>query len=67
MAVLWVVAPCRLQGATTQRTAIFILAAVRTSNLTTENSFIMFIAVKIKMYTTRYSSQFHEILSFNGD
>jgi hypothetical protein len=31
MAVFWVVAPCR---ATTQKTAIFILTAVRTSNPT---------------------------------
>jgi hypothetical protein len=41
MAVFWVVAPCslkrcqtstRLHGATTQKTAIFVLTAVRTSN-----------------------------------
>jgi hypothetical protein len=41
IAVFWVVAPCslvetstRLHGATTQKTTIFILTAVRTSNLT---------------------------------
>jgi hypothetical protein len=41
IAVFWVVAPCslvesstRLHGATTQKTAIFILTAVRTSNPT---------------------------------
>jgi hypothetical protein len=38
MAVFWVVAPCksstRLHGATTQKTAIFILTAVKTSNPT---------------------------------
>jgi hypothetical protein len=37
MAVFWVVAPCslvatRLHGATTQKTAIFVVTAVRTSN-----------------------------------
>jgi hypothetical protein len=38
IAVFWVVAPCslvvvyQLHGATTQKTAIFILTAVRTSN-----------------------------------
>jgi hypothetical protein len=46
MAVFWVVAPCsradfwktstRLHGVTTQKTAIFILTAVRTSNLTVD-------------------------------
>jgi hypothetical protein len=35
MAVFWVVAPCSLvDGATTQKTAIFVLTAVRTSNPT---------------------------------
>jgi hypothetical protein len=37
IAVFWVVAPCSLvevYGATTQKTAIFILTAVRTSNPT---------------------------------
>jgi hypothetical protein len=34
MAVCWVVEPCSLHGATTQKTAIFVLTAVRTSYLT---------------------------------
>jgi hypothetical protein len=54
MAVFWVVVPCSvtefievqqtptLHGATTQKTAIFVLAAVRTWNLTTQQ-FLIFV------------------------
>jgi hypothetical protein len=40
MAVFWVVALCSLlHGTTTQKTAIFVLTAIRTSN-PTQNNFL---------------------------